>query len=222
MQRKLPAALEFQNERQRNGHWLAATQDLGEGQRQRRLGACRSDAGRPGRAAQLQPEQLATTPPTCTRRVEANFDKQLYWYFDSAETINDGNAHYDIGAGGRGSRPTVMTAPPHVHRLQQCGSHDLGRLPSDRGFDGSELQVLNARAAVDSECRGGAGAQLRPQAAFGKIQQSGVTSCDQWANVLEDSDHRCRRDWRLRRDPACARRRGGDLHRARRESGGAA
>jgi hypothetical protein len=30
------------------------------------------------------------------------FDKQLTVYFDWAEQINDGNAHYDIGAGGHG------------------------------------------------------------------------------------------------------------------------
>jgi len=29
-------------------------------------------------------------------------DKQLYWYVDSALTLNHGNAHYDLGAGGRG------------------------------------------------------------------------------------------------------------------------
>ena len=28
-------------------------------------------------------------------------DKQLYWYFDGALTLNHGNAHYDLGAGGR-------------------------------------------------------------------------------------------------------------------------
>ena len=32
------------------------------------------------------------------------FDKQLYWYLDWAQTVNHGNAHYDIGAGGRGLR----------------------------------------------------------------------------------------------------------------------
>ena len=30
------------------------------------------------------------------------FDKQLTWYFDVADTMNDGNAHFDIGAGGHG------------------------------------------------------------------------------------------------------------------------
>ena len=30
------------------------------------------------------------------------FDKQVYWYVDWAATINHGNAHFDIGAGGRG------------------------------------------------------------------------------------------------------------------------
>jgi hypothetical protein len=29
-------------------------------------------------------------------------DKQLTVYLDAAETINDGNAHFDIGAGGHG------------------------------------------------------------------------------------------------------------------------
>jgi hypothetical protein len=32
----------------------------------------------------------------------AQVGKQLTVYFDVAETINDGNAHYDIGAGGHG------------------------------------------------------------------------------------------------------------------------
>jgi hypothetical protein len=31
-----------------------------------------------------------------------HFDKNLYGYLDAADTVNDGNAHYDIGAGGRG------------------------------------------------------------------------------------------------------------------------
>jgi hypothetical protein len=30
------------------------------------------------------------------------FDKSLYWYLDAVDTVNHGNAHYDIGAGGRG------------------------------------------------------------------------------------------------------------------------
>ena len=30
------------------------------------------------------------------------FDKNVYWYFDAAQTVNKGNAHYDLGAGGRG------------------------------------------------------------------------------------------------------------------------
>ena len=29
-------------------------------------------------------------------------DKQLSWYVDGAMTVNDGNAHFDIGAGGHG------------------------------------------------------------------------------------------------------------------------
>ena len=29
------------------------------------------------------------------------FDKQLYWYVDWAVTVNHGNVHYDLGAGGR-------------------------------------------------------------------------------------------------------------------------
>ena len=31
-----------------------------------------------------------------------HFDKHFYAYFDWADTVNHGNAHYDLGAGGRG------------------------------------------------------------------------------------------------------------------------
>jgi hypothetical protein len=31
-----------------------------------------------------------------------HFDKSLYVYIDAADTINKANAHYDLGAGGRG------------------------------------------------------------------------------------------------------------------------
>ena len=55
------------------------------------------------------------------------FDKYIYWYLDAAETINNTNAHYDLGAGGRG-----LTTDCHdgtntaVHRLQQRRNYDLG------------------------------------------------------------------------------------------------
>jgi hypothetical protein len=36
-----------------------------------------------------------------TAAVRIKLDKQVTYYLDFADTINNGNAHYDIGAGGR-------------------------------------------------------------------------------------------------------------------------
>ncbi len=103
MTRKIPAVLEFQNERQRNGTWLALTQKL----------SARDDvnfgwahAGRtPGDPAgqhNYNPNNSGDTADMFSLAYKHFFDKQLYWYADLAETINNGNAHYDLGAGSHG------------------------------------------------------------------------------------------------------------------------
>jgi hypothetical protein len=101
--RKLPAALEFQNERQRNGEWLALTQTLTP---RDDVSLGWAHAGRtPGDPAgqhNYNPNNSDNTANLYTLALKHHFDKQLYGYINIAETINSGNAHYDLGAGSHG------------------------------------------------------------------------------------------------------------------------
>lgn len=103
MTRDLPAALQFQNERQRNGTWFAATQQVTD---RDVVSIGWAHAGRtpgdPGGQHNYNPTNTDDTADMYTIAWKHNLDKQLYWYIDSALTINHGNAHYDLGAGGRG------------------------------------------------------------------------------------------------------------------------
>jgi predicted porin len=103
LKRNVPADLEWQNERQRNGFWFAATQDL---TRMDNLSIGWAHAGRtpgdPGGQHNYDPRNLADYANMYTIAWKHRFDKNLYWYFDAADTVNHGNAHYDLGAGGRG------------------------------------------------------------------------------------------------------------------------
>jgi predicted porin len=103
MTRDLPQALQFQNERQRNGTWFAATQKIG-GNDTVSIGWAHAGRtpGDPGGQHNYNPTSTDNTADMYTIAWKHNLDKQLYWYLDSALTINHGNAHYDIGAGGRG------------------------------------------------------------------------------------------------------------------------
>jgi predicted porin len=105
--RKVPAEMEFQNERERFGTWFALEQDLNHGADQ--IAAGWAHAGRtPGDPAgqhNYNPIFAANGDDEAnmyTVSWKHRLDKQLTWYVDAAETINDGNAHYDIGAGGHG------------------------------------------------------------------------------------------------------------------------
>jgi predicted porin len=101
--RKIPAALDFQNERQRNGYWVALSQDFGS---KDNLSAGWAHAaktpGDPGGQHNYNPLAQANTADMYTIAWKHKLDKQLTWYLDTALTINHGNAHYDLGAGGRG------------------------------------------------------------------------------------------------------------------------
>lgn len=103
MTRDLPAALQFQNERQRNGTWFAATQKFTD---RDAVSIGWAHAGRtpgdPGGQHNYNPTNTDDTADMYTISWKHNLDKQLYWYIDSALTVNHGNAHYDLGAGGRG------------------------------------------------------------------------------------------------------------------------
>jgi predicted porin len=101
--RDIPANLAFQNERQRNGTWLALSQDVTPNDN---VSAGWAHAGKtpgdPGGQHNYNPLAPDNTADMYTLAWKHKLDKQLYWYIDGAVTINKANAHYDIGAGGRG------------------------------------------------------------------------------------------------------------------------
>ncbi len=103
MHRNVPANLEFQNERQRMGFWFAATQDFSP-HNNVSVGWAHAGAsvGDPGGQHNYNPNSQANYANMYTIAWKYRFDKNLYWYIDAAETVNHDNAHYDLGAGGRG------------------------------------------------------------------------------------------------------------------------
>ncbi len=104
MHREVPAQMEFQNERQRTGMWFAAQQSLFNGRDIIAVGWAHAGAsvGDPGGQHNYNPGSTDDHANMYTAEMWHKFDKQLSWYLDYAETINVGNAHYDIGAGGHG------------------------------------------------------------------------------------------------------------------------
>ncbi len=103
LKRNIPAALEFQNERQRYGYWLALTQALDE---KDNVSAGWAHAGKtpgdPGGQHNYNPLSTDNHADMFALLYKHKFDKSLTWYLDTALTINHGNSHYDLGAGGRG------------------------------------------------------------------------------------------------------------------------
>ena len=105
MHRNVPAALEFQNERQRTGDWVALEYEFNGGADRVAAGWAHAGAtpGDPGGQHNYYPGGIGNNQANMyTFAWWHKFDKQLTWYFDMADTANDGNAHYDIGAGGHG------------------------------------------------------------------------------------------------------------------------
>ena len=105
MHRNVPAVMEFQNERQRTGDWVALEQQFNGGRDTVAAGWAHAGAtpGDPGGQHNFNPTLLGNNQANMyTLEFRHKLDKQLTVYFDFAETINDGNAHYDIGAGGHG------------------------------------------------------------------------------------------------------------------------
>jgi predicted porin len=103
LKRNLPAALQFQNERQRNGLWFALSEDFSPKDNVSiGWGHAGATPGDPGGQHNYNPLSRSNTADMYTIAWKHRFDKNLYWYIDAADTINKGNAHYDLGAGGRG------------------------------------------------------------------------------------------------------------------------
>jgi predicted porin len=112
MHRYLPAELQFQNERQRNGTWLFLTQELTP-QDSISFGWAHAFAanGDPGQhnSATLQTADLAgafapnnNQSDMITSTYKHKFGPNLTWYTAVAVTMNGPSAHYDLGAGGHG------------------------------------------------------------------------------------------------------------------------
>jgi predicted porin len=105
MHRKLPDVMEFQNERTRNSQWLALEYEFPGGADRVAFGWAHAAAttGDPGGQHNFNPNGIGQNEANMvTAAYWHKFDKQLTWYFDVADTMNDTNAHFDIGAGGHG------------------------------------------------------------------------------------------------------------------------
>ena len=105
LHRSVPQIMEFQNERQRTGDWLSIEYDLNGGADRFAAGWAHAGAsvGDPGGQHNYMPAGIGDNEANMyTVGWWHKLDKQLTLYVNAAETANDGNAHYDIGAGGHG------------------------------------------------------------------------------------------------------------------------
>ena len=137
MKRNLPAELQFQNERQRNSHLAGAF--------------TRSSTAGPTRVSAGWAHAGATVgDPGGEHNYNPNFDGKnqanmytIAWIAQAGqavvlvhrwrETVNDGNAHFDIGAGGHGIKTdchdgtnTVITDFSSAGPTTWGGCHELG------------------------------------------------------------------------------------------------
>jgi hypothetical protein len=116
MHRYVPAQLAFQNERQRDGTWLALSQDVtakdnvsfgwahafktpGDPGQHNDGTLTTGDSGSAGPTAYAPNDNQADM---LTAAYKHTIKPGLMWYIDYAATLNGPSAHYDLGAGGRG------------------------------------------------------------------------------------------------------------------------
>jgi predicted porin len=136
LHRDLPPEMEFQNERQRTGKWLAIQQKLNGGADIVAVGWAHAGAtvGDPGGQHNFNPGGIGNNEANMyTAQWWHKLDKQLTMYVDVADTANDGNAHFDIGAGGHGIKTDCHDAT-HAQFIDYSsagpttwgGCHELG------------------------------------------------------------------------------------------------
>ena len=103
MTRYVPQVLAFQNERSRDGTWLAISQDLTDKDNisagWAHAFATPGDPGQHNSAGGADPKDAADM---ITGAYRHKFTPALTWYTTGAATINQRDAHYDLGAGGHG------------------------------------------------------------------------------------------------------------------------
>lgn len=105
MRRKLPDVMMFQNERQRTGDWLALDYSFNGGADRVAVGWAHAGAsvGDPAGQHNFDPNSVGKNQANMyTMAYWHKLDKQLTWFINMADTANDHNAHYDIGAGTHG------------------------------------------------------------------------------------------------------------------------
>jgi hypothetical protein len=102
LRRYVPPEMEFQNERTRDGWWFALSQNVGALDNVS-IGYAHAGAtpGDPAGQHNYSPIAVRDYADMYTAAWKHHFDKHFYAYFDVAETVNHGNSHYDLGAGGR-------------------------------------------------------------------------------------------------------------------------
>lgn len=102
--RDIPDYLAYQNERTRDSaFWAAATQEFGKNDTiSLGFGHAGKTPGDPGGQHNYNPFAPADTANLYTVAFRHKLDKAITLYADYADTVNHGNVHYDLGAGGRG------------------------------------------------------------------------------------------------------------------------
>lgn len=102
MRRKIPAYLEYQNERSRWGTWLVATQAVTErdvvSAGWAHAGSTPGDPGQHNTPGGANPDNQANMYTVAWKHA---LDRSTTVYADWAMTVNHPDAHYDLGAGGR-------------------------------------------------------------------------------------------------------------------------
>ena len=103
MNRYVPASLAAQNERTRDGTWFFLTQDLSP-KDQLSFGWAHAFAtpGDPGIHNTTGGSNPKNSADMLTAAYKHKLNNSLTWYTNYALTLNDRDAHYDLGAGGHG------------------------------------------------------------------------------------------------------------------------
>lgn len=103
MHRYVPGSLSFQNERTRDGTWFAITQEITSADNisfgWAHAFATPGDPGQHNTPGGANPHNDADM---LTAAYKHTIRPGLIWYVDWAATFNDTDAHFDLGAGGRG------------------------------------------------------------------------------------------------------------------------
>jgi hypothetical protein len=111
LHRYVPAELDFQNERTRYGTWLVVSQELSPAD-SLHFGWAHAFRS-PGNPGQHNDSTLLTADGAgygpnqnqsdmLTAAYKHKYSENLVWYTTVAATFNGPDAHYDLGAGGRG------------------------------------------------------------------------------------------------------------------------